>query len=113
MPFRGKKDNRQNQNRSNLCLIVISAKEGKTLGKEEMGDQGWVDMGGLTEQGTFTERHVVLSSEMCGFQAEGPSLKTVRLEEPGVLEEQLEGSATIKVWVWGRSSSYEGAGCRW
>ena len=50
---------------------------------------------------------------MCGFQAEGPSLKTVRLEEPGVLEEQLEGSATIKVWVWGRSSSYEGTGCRW
>lgn len=48
-------------------------------------------------QGTFAERHVVLSSETCGFQAEGPSLKTVKLEEPGVLEEQLEGSATIKV----------------
>lgn len=63
MPFRGKKDNRQNPNQSNLCLIVISAKEGKTLGKEEMGNQGWVDMGGLTEQGTFIERHVVLSSE--------------------------------------------------
>ena len=49
MPFRGKKDNRQNQNQSNLCLIVISAKEGKTLGKEEMVDQGWVDMGRLRE----------------------------------------------------------------
>ena len=48
-------------------------------------------------QGTFVERHVVLSSETCGFQAEGPSLKTVKLEEPGVSEEQLEGSATIKM----------------
>ena len=51
-------------------------------------------------QGTFAERHVVLSSETCGLQAEGPSLKTVKLEEPGVLGEQLEGSATIKVSVW-------------
>ena len=30
-------------------MIVISAKEGQTLGKEEMVDQGWVDMGSLRE----------------------------------------------------------------